>query len=106
MKKYQKKFIELSLQAKALKFGDFTLKSGRQSPYFFNAASLIEYGELSILADCLKAKVKEDGLNFDMIFGPAYKGIFLATLLANKMSKKKRMPVCFKRKENKENGEG
>ena len=73
MKKYQKKFIELSLKAKALKFGDFTLKSGRQSPYFFNAASLIEYGELSILADCLKAKVKEDGLKFDMIFGPAYK---------------------------------
>ena len=106
MKKYQKKFIELSLKAKALKFGDFTLKSGRQSPYFFNAASLIEYGELSILADYLKAKVKEDGLKFDMIFGPAYKGIFLATLLANKMSEKKRMPVCFNRKEIKDHGEG
>ena len=107
MKKYQKKFIELSLQAKALKFGDFTLKSGRQSPYFFNAASLIEYGELSILADCLKTKVKEDGLKFDMIFGPAYKGIFLASIIGASLGKSDLdIPVSFNRKEEKDHGEG
>lgn len=106
MKDYQKNFIRLALKANALKFGDFTLKSGRKSPYFFNASAFIEYGALDELAEILAAKVKDSNLKFDMIFGPAYKGIFLASILATKLSKERNMPICFNRKEIKDHGEG
>ncbi|RPG44758.1 MAG: orotate phosphoribosyltransferase [Gammaproteobacteria bacterium TMED112] len=106
MKDYQKNFIRLALKANALKFGDFTLKSGRKSPYFFNASAFIEYGALDELAEILAAKVKDSNLKFDMIFGPAYKGIFLASILATKLSKEGNMPICFNRKEIKDHGEG
>ena len=106
MKDYQKNFIRLALKANALKFGDFTLKSGRKSPYFFNASAFIEYGALDELGEILAAKVKDSNLKFDMIFGPAYKGIFLASILATKLSKEGNMPICFNRKEIKDHGEG
>lgn len=106
MKDYQKNFLTLALEANALKFGEFTLKSGRKSPYFFNASALIEHGSLDKLGEILAAKVKDSSLEFDMIFGPAYKGIFLGSILATKLSKERNMPICFNRKEVKDHGEG
>ena len=106
MKDYQKNFLTLALEANALKFGEFTLKSGRKSPYFFNASALIEHGSLDKLGEILAAKVKDSNLEFDMIFGPAYKGIFLGSILATKLSKERNMPICFNRKEVKDHGEG
>ena len=106
MKDYQKNFLTLAIEANALKFGDFTLKSGRKSPYFFNASALIEHGSLHVLGGILEAKIKDSNLKFDMIFGPAYKGIFLGSILATKLSEKEHMPICFNRKEVKEHGEG
>jgi len=106
VKDYQKNFLSLALEANALKFGEFTLKSGRTSPYFFNAAAFIEHGALDELAEILVAKVKDSNLNFDMIFGPAYKGIFLGSILGTKLSKDKNIPICFNRKEVKDHGEG
>ena len=106
MKDYQKNFLSLALEANALKFGEFILKSGRKSPYFFNASALIEHGSLDKLGEILAAKVKDSNLEFDMIFGPAYKGIFLGSILATKLSKEKNMPICFNRKEVKDHGEG
>ena len=106
MKDYQKNFLTLAIEANALKFGDFTLKSGRKSPYFFNASALIEHGSLYALGGILAAKIKDSNLKFDMIFGPAYKGIFLGSILATKLSEKEYMPICFNRKEVKEHGEG
>ena len=106
MKDYQKNFLTLALEANALKFGEFTLKSGRKSPYFFNASALIEHGSLDKLGEILAAKVKDSNLEFDMIFGPAYKGIFLGSILATKLSKEGNMAICFNRKEVKDHGEG
>jgi len=106
VKDYQKNFLTLALEANALKFGEFTLKSGRKSPYFFNASALIEHGSLDKLGEILAAKVKDSSLEFDMIFGPAYKGIFLGSILATKLSKERNMPICFNRKEVKDHGEG
>jgi orotate phosphoribosyltransferase len=106
VKDYQKNFLTLALEANALKFGEFTLKSGRKSPYFFNASALIEHGSLDKLGEILAAKVKDSNLEFDMIFGPAYKGIFLGSILATKLSKEKNTPICFNRKEVKDHGEG
>ena len=106
MKDYQKNFLTLALEANALKFGEFTLKSGRKSPYLFNASALIEHGSLDKLGEILAAKVKDSNLEFDMIFGPAYKGIFLGSILATKLSKEGNMPICFNRKEVKDHGEG
>ena len=106
MKDYQKNFLTLALESNALKFGEFTLKSGRKSPYFFNASALIEHGSLDKLGEILAAKVKDSNLEFDMIFGPAYKGIFLGSILATKLSKEKNTPICFNRKEVKDHGEG
>ena len=106
MKDYQKKFLSLALKANALKFGNFTLKSGRKSPYFFNVAAFIEHGALDELAEILVAKIKDSNLKFDMIFGPAYKGIFLGSILGTKLSKDRNIPICFNRKEVKDHGEG
>lgn len=106
MKDYQRNFLKLALDSGAFKLGTFTLKSGRQSPYFFNASALIEHGSLNELAEILVQKIEDSGLKFDMIFGPAYKGIFLGSILATKMSKEMNVPVCFNRKEVKDHGEG
>ncbi len=102
MKDYQEKFLSLAIESGAFKLGDFTLKSGRQSPYFFNAASFLEYGHLNQLAEVMAEKIAVSEISFDIIFGPAYKGIFLASVLATKLNK----PLCFNRKEEKDHGEG
>lgn len=106
MKDYQLRFIKLAIESKALQFGDFTLKSGRNSPYFFNASALLSFGHISELSEILLLKTKDLNIKFDMIFGPAYKGIFLGSLLAAELSKQSLMPVCFNRKEVKDHGEG
>ena len=106
MKDYQLRFIKLAIESKALQFSDFTLKSGRNSPYFFNASALLSFGHISELSEILLLKTKDLNIKFDMIFGPAYKGIFLGSLLAAELSKQSLMPVCFNRKEVKDHGEG
>jgi len=104
---YQKKFLELSLKAKVLEFGDFTLKSGRQSPYFFNAARMLNGGYLYELADCYKQTIDAANLKFDCIYGPAYKGIFLGSIIAVILDQNGfKYPLSFNRKEVKDHGEG
>jgi orotate phosphoribosyltransferase len=106
VKEYQKTFLNLALDAKALEFGSFTLKSGRTSPYFFNAAKMLN-GNLSKLANCYVEAIDEIDLDFDCIYGPAYKGIFLGSMIATILSQKgKDYPLSFNRKEIKDHGEG
>lgn len=106
MKEYQKTFLNLALNAKALEFGTFTLKSGRTSPYFFNAAKMLN-GNLSQLANCYVEAINEIDLDFDCIYGPAYKGIFLGSMIATVLSQKgENYPLSFNRKEVKDHGEG
>tara|TARA_X000001036_G_scaffold68674_3_gene59781 strand:- start:1916 stop:2551 length:636 start_codon:yes stop_codon:yes gene_type:complete len=106
VKEYQKTFLNLALNAKALEFGTFTLKSGRTSPYFFNAAKMLN-GNLSQLANCYVEAINEIDLDFDCIYGPAYKGIFLGSMIATVLSQKgKNYPLSFNRKEVKDHGEG
>jgi len=104
----QKKFLELALEVKALLFGEFTLKSGRESFYFFNITSFLESGHLGELADIYSQKIIESEINYDVIFGPAYKGIPLAAAVSTALSQKSSelIPVCFDRKEEKKHGEG
>ena len=104
----QKKFLELAIEVKALLFGEFTLKSGRESFYFFNITSFLESGHLGELADIYSQKIIESEINYDVIFGPAYKGIPLAAAVSTALSQKysKLIPICFDRKEEKKHGEG
>ena len=88
MEDYQKKFLELSLKAKVLEFGDFALKSGRQSPYFFNAARMLDGGYLYELADCYKQAIEAANLKFDCIYGPC----LLYTSPSPRDRQKSRMP--------------
>ena len=107
MEEYQKKFLELSLKAEVLEFGDFTLKSGRKSPYFFNASRMLNGGYLYELADCYKQAIDASNLKFDCIYGPAYKGIFLGSIIAMILDKDGfKYPLSFNRKEIKDHGEG
>ena len=107
MKEYQKQFLELALNAKVLEFGDFTLKSGRKSPYFFNAAKMLNGGYLYNLADCYREAIKSANISFDCIYGPAYKGIFLGSIVSMILSKHgEKYPLSFNRKEIKDHGEG
>ncbi|CAN8139479.1 orotate phosphoribosyltransferase [uncultured Thiomicrorhabdus sp.] len=101
-------FIEFVMQTGVLKLGDFTLKSGRQSPYFFNAGLFNTGAQLSTLANGYAAAIAESDLDFDVLFGPAYKGIPLAATtavsLANNHATDK--PYAFNRKEAKDHGDG
>jgi len=107
VKEYQKQFLELALNAKVLEFGDFTLKSGRKSPYFFNAAKMLNGGYLYSLADCYREAIKSANISFDCIYGPAYKGIFLGSIVSMILSKHgEKYPLSFNRKEIKDHGEG
>jgi len=107
LKEYQQKFLELAVHAQALEFGDFTLKSGRKSPYFFNSAKLLNGSYLYHLATCYRDAIKDANVNFDSIYGPAYKGIFLGSIVALILGKNgEKYPLSFNRKEIKDHGEG
>ena len=107
MKDYQKQFLELALDAKVLEFGDFTLKSGRKSPYFFNASKMLNGGYLHHLAECYRQAIIDSNITFDCIYGPAYKGIFLGSIVSMILSKDGgEYPLSFNRKEVKDHGEG
>ena len=107
MKDYQKQFLELALDAKVLEFGDFILKSGRKSPYFFNASKMLNGGYLHHLAECYRQAIIDSNITFDCIYGPAYKGIFLGSIVSMILSKDGgEYPLSFNRKEVKDHGEG
>ncbi len=99
--------MELALDANALKFGEYTLKSGRVSPYFFNASAFSTGHQLQILGRCYRDAIMDCGVDFDGLFGPAYKGIPLASSVAVAFAEEGRdYPVSFNRKEAKDHGEG
>jgi orotate phosphoribosyltransferase len=108
MQDYQLKFIELAIARSALRFGSFKLKSGRDSPYFFNAGLCSDGEAASVLGQCYAAALVRSGLAFDMLFGPAYKGIPLvtATAVAFAAAHGRSLPYAFNRKESKDHGEG
>jgi orotate phosphoribosyltransferase len=107
LKSFQKTFIDLALQSNALEFGKFILKSGRESPYFFNAAKMLTGCDLYSLANCYVDAIEDSNMEFDCIYGPAYKGIFLGSIVAVIYSQKgSPYPLSFNRKEMKDHGEG
>jgi orotate phosphoribosyltransferase len=108
MQQYQLTFIELALAREALRFGQFRLKSGRDSPYFFNAGRFSDGEAAAVLGRCYAAALVRSGLEFDMLFGPAYKGIPLATATAIGLATGHGLsvPYAYNRKEAKEHGEG
>ncbi|MDN3700486.1 orotate phosphoribosyltransferase [Vibrio artabrorum] len=108
MKAYQREFIEFALEKEVLKFGEFTLKSGRKSPYFFNAGLFNTGRDLARLGRFYAAALADSGIEFDVLFGPAYKGIPIATTTAVALADHHDVdtPYCFNRKEAKNHGEG
>ena len=108
MEQYKRDFIEFALSRNVLKFGEFTLKSGRKSPYFFNAGLFNTGANLARLGEFYAAAIQASAVDFDVVFGPAYKGIPIGTsvsvALFNRYDIDK--PVCFNRKEVKDHGEG
>ncbi|UNK48100.1 orotate phosphoribosyltransferase [Lysobacter sp. S4-A87] len=107
MTDHRTRFLQLALRADALRFGEFTLKSGRQSPYFFNAGRFDSGTAMAELASCYADAIDGQGVDFDLLFGPAYKGIPLATALACEYARRGRdLPLAFNRKEAKAHGEG
>ena len=108
MSNLDKDFLQLSIEVKALLFGDFTLKSGKKSNYFFNITAFLESGYISELARLYSEKIQETSLDYEVIFGPAYKGIPLASAVATQLSKtlSRNIPISFDRKEKKDHGEG
>ena len=109
---FQNNFIQIAQECGALKYGEFTLKSGRVSPYFFNAGLLNTGAALATLANCYAERIamaiEAEGLEFDVLFGPAYKGIPLAAITAAALSNNHNIniPYAFNRKEAKTHGEG
>lgn len=112
MKTWTREFIELARSAGALKLGRFELKSGRRSPYFFNAGAFCDGRHIASVADCyadaIVAATIDSDLEFDLVFGPAYKGIPLATSVAISLYRRHgiNVPVAYDRKEAKDHGEG
>ena len=108
MKDYQRKFLEFAVARQVLRFGEFTLKSGRKSPYFFNAGLFNTGASLAAIGRSYAQAVVDSGMQFDMLFGPAYKGIPLATVTAAALAEHHGidLPYCFNRKEAKDHGEG
>ena len=105
---YQREFIQFAIARGVLKFGEFTLKSGRKSPYFFNAGLFNTGGDLAKLGRFYASALVNAGIDFDVLFGPAYKGIPIATTTAVALSNEhdQDVPYCFNRKEAKTHGEG
>src|SRR6188768_563596 len=108
VQEYQRTFIDLAMSRNALRFGSFKLKSGRDSPYFFNAGLFNDGEAIAVLGQCYAAALTRSGLEYDMLFGPAYKGIPLATATAVALSEHhhRSVPWAFNRKEAKDHGEG
>lgn len=108
MQAYKKQFIEFALSRQVLRFGEFTLKSGRVSPYFFNAGLFNTGADLARLGEFYAAAIEDNGLEYDVIFGPAYKGIPIGTTISVALFNQYQVnkPVCFNRKEVKDHGEG
>ncbi|WP_299493428.1 orotate phosphoribosyltransferase [uncultured Shewanella sp.] len=108
MKAYQREFIEFALERGVLKFGEFTLKSGRVSPYFFNAGLFNTGRDLARLGRFYAAALMDAKIEYDLLFGPAYKGIPIATTTAVALCDHHDVdkPYCFNRKEKKDHGEG
>ncbi|MCK5639939.1 MAG: orotate phosphoribosyltransferase [Gammaproteobacteria bacterium] len=108
MQEYQRAFIEFAIESDVLRFGEFTLKSGRVSPYFFNAGLFNDGVALARLGQFYAAAIQNSGLEFDTLFGPAYKGIPLASATAIALAEQheRNVPYCFNRKEAKTHGEG
>jgi orotate phosphoribosyltransferase len=107
MQPHQRRFLELALQHEVLRFGEFTLKSGRVSPYFFNAGRFSSGAALAVLGEVYASALAGSGLAFDMLYGPAYKGIALAvaTAIACARAHARDVPLAFNRKEAKHHGE-
>ncbi len=108
MQDFQKAFIEFVIRHEILRFGSFTLKSGRTSPYFFNAG-LFNTGEaLSFIGNSYAAAIAQSGVDYDLLFGPAYKGIPLVSVTVAALAQQQGInkPYCFNRKEAKDHGEG
>jgi orotate phosphoribosyltransferase len=108
MHNYQLEVIDLALEREALRFGRFTLKSGRESPYFFNAGLFSDGAAAAALGRCYAAALVASGVEYDMLFGPAYKGIPLATATVIALAQRygRSVPYAFNRKEAKDHGEG
>ena len=108
MQDYQLTFIDLALSRQALRFGQFKLKSGRESPYFFNAGLFSDGEAIAVLGRCYAAAIVRSGIAFDVLFGPAYKGIPLAAATAAALFERhgRNVPYAFNRKEAKDHGEG
>jgi len=108
MQDYKTKFIEFAINRNVLRFGQFTLKSGRLSPYFFNAGLFNTGADLALLGKCYAEALTQSGIAFDVLFGPAYKGIPIATTTAVALATEhnRSVPYCFNRKEAKAHGEG
>ena len=108
MQDYQSRFVDYCLQRGALKFGEFTLKSGRVSPYFFNAGIFNRGADLAALAEFYANAIQQAEVDFDLLFGPAYKGIPLAAITASTLFQQHQRDVAyaFNRKEAKDHGEG
>jgi len=108
VQEYQKQFINLAREHSALRFGEFTLKSGRLSPYFFNAGAFASGAALARLGRCYASAILDSGVEFDMLLGPAYKGIPLATATAVALAEHhgRDLPFAYNRKEAKSHGEG
>ena len=108
MKAYQREFIEFALSKQVLKFDEFTLKSGRKSPYFFNAGLFNSGRDLARLGRYYAAALVDSGIEFDVLFGPAYKGIPIASATSVQLAEihDRDVPWCFNRKEAKDHGEG
>ncbi|MCP4290017.1 MAG: orotate phosphoribosyltransferase [Gammaproteobacteria bacterium] len=108
MQDYQREFLDFALEVGVLKFGEFTLKSGRVSPYFFNAGLFNKGGSLARLGQFYARAIIDSGIDFDVLFGPAYKGIPLAAITSVALYDQHGLdtPYAFNRKEAKDHGEG
>ncbi|MBL8510844.1 MAG: orotate phosphoribosyltransferase [Betaproteobacteria bacterium] len=104
---FQQEFVAFAIRQGVLRFGEFTTKAGRQSPYFFNTGLFNDGQSLRLLSSYYAAAIEASGVPFDMLFGPAYKGIVLAAITALALAERGRnLPYAYNRKEAKDHGEG